>query len=449
MALNDRVKRLVREFNPWWEGQTVSVPSFRRRVFPLFEKFMKTKQIVTLVGLRRVGKTVLMKQKIHDLLNVTSKENVFYFLFDDLASQNPEILEELLDFFLKTIAKDGIKYIFLDEVQKVDYWQDVLKRFYDTREDVKFVVSGSASLELKKSRESLAGRVLDVHVPVFTFREFLELQGIGVEKPELEFIALKKFYEATLHRKQVLEAKLNEYAFKGAFPEIALETDREIIASYVRNSVIDKIVLEDIPAAFKVKKRDVLSALLEYASRETSNLFELSSAANAIGAKYQTIRTYLFYLEHSFVLDVLFNYSRSFSKQLRKNKKIHIAHPCISMAFMRLSPEVLSLSDVSGKFMETIAFQHCKLISPKVHFWRTPQKQEVDLVLEGSDGGLMPVEVKYSSSIQDSDAGSVVKFLKKHSGQKGIVITRDLLSEKQIHGKTILFVPLWLFLLTV
>ncbi len=449
MALNDRVKRLVLEFNPWWDGQVVSVPSFRRRVFPLFEKFMKTKQIVTLVGLRRVGKTILMKQKILDLLTVSVKENVFYFLFDDLASQNPEVLEELLDYFLKTIAKDGMKYIFLDEVQKVDYWQDVLKRLYDTREDIKFVVSGSASLELKKSRESLAGRVLDVNVPVFTFREFLEIQDIAVEKPELEFMALKTFYDATLHRRQVFEAKLTEYVFKGAFPEIARETDSEVIASYIRNSVIDKIVLEDIPAAFKVKKRDVLAAILEYASRETSNLFELSSAANAIGAKYQTIRTYLFYLEHSFVLDVLFNYSRSFSKQLRKNKKIHIAHPCISMAFMRLGPEVLSVSEVSGKFMETIAFQHCKLISPKVHFWRTPQKQEVDVVLEQSSGELTPIEVKYSNSVQDSDAGSVVKFLKKHGGQKGIVITRDLLAEKQMHGKSILFVPLWLFLLTV
>lgn len=449
MTLTDRVKGLMREFNPWWENQGVAVPSFRRRVFPLFEKFMKTRQMVAIVGLRRVGKTVLMKQSINDLLKITNKENVFYFLFDDLTAQHPEVLEELLGSFLKTIAGTGLKYVFLDEIQKVDYWQDVLKRFYDTRDDVKFVISGSASLEIKKSRESLAGRMLDIHVPVFTFREFLELQGIAVEKPALEFDSLKSFYEANLHKRQVFEAKLLDYVFKGAFPEIAFETDREIITSYIRSSVIDKIVLEDIPIVFRVKKREVLSALLEYASRETSNLFELSSVSNSIAADYQTCRSYLFFLEHSFVLDVLLNYSRSFSKQLRKSKKIHIAHPCISMAFMRLGPEVLAVSDLSGRFMETIAFQHSRLISNPVHFWRTPQKREVDLVLEQGNGELLPVEVKYSNSIQDSDAGSVVKFLDKYSGQKGVVITRDLLNEKEIRGKKILFIPMWLFLLTI
>ena len=122
---------------------------------------------VAIYGLRRVGKTILMKQIMYELKKI--KENTLYFMFDDIMAQNPDILEDIIDFYLKTIAGEGRKYIFLDEIQKVPYWQDILKRFYDMREDIKFIVSGSASLRIKKSKESLAGRIFDFYLPILTF----------------------------------------------------------------------------------------------------------------------------------------------------------------------------------------------------------------------------------------------------------------------------------------
>lgn len=439
--LSDRIKTLIRDFNPWWEGKEVAVPEYKRHIFASVKKYMKTKQIIAIVGLRRVGKTILMKQIIKEIEN---KENVFYFLFDELVAQNPEVLEDVLDYYLKTIAKDGRKYVFLDEIQKVPYWQDVLKRFYDTREDIKFVLSGSASLKIKKSKESLAGRIFDFYMPILTFREFLELSGFKAEKVELEFEELKKTYEKNIHKKPFFEQMFMQYMFKGAFPEIVKEEDEEIIKNYIRSSVLEKIILEDIPAVFEVRRKDVLSSILEYCSKETSNLLDITGLAKILGVNYQTARSYIFYLKNSFVIDIVYNYSRSIAKQLRKNKKVHVAHPCITATVMRYPKDVLNIDEIAGKYVESIVFQHSKLLSERIFFWRTPQKEEVDIILDF--GTLLPVEVKFRASV--SDARSIVKFLDKYRLKNGIVVTRDLFEERKIDEKTVFLIPAWLFLLT-
>jgi len=445
--LNERIKALIREYNPWWEGKEIVVPEYKRHIFADVQKYMKTKQIIAIVGLRRVGKTVLMKQTIKELLSKNKKENIFYFLFDELIAQNPEILGDIVDYYLKTIAKDGRKYIFLDEIQKVPYWQDVLKRFYDTREDIKFVISGSSSLRIKKSKESLAGRIFDFYLPILTFREFLEMNGLRIEKVELDFDELKKIYEANINKKPVFDKMFSEYILKGAFPEIAKEENEEIIKNYIKNSVVENIILGDIPAVFDVKKKDVLYSILEYCSKETSNLLDITNLAKILNVNYHTSKSYIFYLMNSFIIDILYNYSKSIAKQLRKNKKVHVAHPSITITLMKYSKDVLNIEEIIGRYVETIVFQHSKFISERIFFWRTPQKEEVDIVLD--TGILLPIEVKYRNRIESSDTDSIVKFMKTYKLKKGIVVTKDFFEEKEIDGKRILFVPVWLFLLVI
>lgn len=443
--LSDRIKAMMREFNPWWEGKPVEVPDYKRHIFLKIQKYMRTKQIVAIVGLRRVGKTVLMKQIIKEIIPETEKENAFYFMFDEISAQNTETLEELLDYFLKTVAKPGRKYIFLDEIQKVPYWQDALKRLYDTRNDIKFVVSGSASLKIKKSKESLAGRLFDFYLPILSFSEFMELNGMKPEKAELNFNSLQKIYDSNIHKKHIVESMFLSYIFKGAFPELAREEDEEIIKNYVKNSVVEKIVMEDIPAVFEVRRKDVLYSMLEYCSKETSGLLDITNLSKTLGINYQTARSYIFYLQNAFVVDILYNYSRSIAKQLRKNKKIHVAHPSITITIMRYTKSILNNEEQIGKYAESVIFQHSKLLSERVFFWRSPQKEEVDIVME--NGRPLPVEVKYSSRVGLSDCKNLLKFMKKHKLKKGIMVTKDLLEENEADGRKILFVPAWLFLL--
>ncbi len=448
--LDERVLAMIRDYNPQWENKEIAVPEYKRHIFGEIQKYLDKKQIIAIVGLRRVGKTVLLKQILKQHIQETGKpENCFYFLFDDLLTQNPKILEDFLDHYLKTIAKDGRKLVFFDEIQKVPYWQDVLKRHYDTRDDIKFFVSGSASLKIKKSKESLAGRIFDFYLPILTFREFLELNGLKIEKTGLDFQSLRKTFEENIHKKPLIEELFSKYLLKGAFPEIAKEEDPDIIKNYIRSSVLEKIVLEDIPAVFEVKRKDVLSEILEYCAKETSSLLDLTSLAKTVKANYQTTKSYIFYLEKSFVLDIVYNYSKSTAKQLRKNKKVHIAHPCLTITVMRYPKDVLGINEIAGRFVETTIFQHARLLSERTFIWRTPQKEEIDIILEINPNQPLPIEVKYRNNTEESDANTIIKFLKKAKATNGIIVTKNAFKQEKISEKQILFVPAWLFLLAI
>ncbi len=441
--MDDKLKILIREYNPWWEDRGFTLPEFKRSVFFDLIKFLEPKQILALVGLRRVGKTILLKQLLSSVLESSVKKNVFYFAFDDFLVQNPLVLQDVLDYFLKTIAVDGRKYVFLDEVQKVDYWQDFVKRVYDSRDDVKFVVSGSASLDLKKSKESLAGRLFDFFIPVLSFSEFLELNGVsGISRPGLDFNELKAVYENNIHKQTELSEFFLDYLARGAFPEIAVVQDKAVVEAYIKNSVIEKIVFEDIPIVFKVRRKEILYSLLEYCSRETSNLLDLFNLSKTFSVNYLTLRSYLFFLQHSFLVDLQFNYSKNLSKQLRKSKKIHVAHPCITASFLHYSKTDAGFQEIAGRLVESMVFQHSRLLGEKIFFYRTPQKEEIDLILDA-----LPVEVKYSSSIGYSDYAFLIKFLKQENLSTGIVVTKNVFEEKTADGKKIWLIPAWLYLL--
>ncbi len=61
--LSDRMKALIRDYNPWWEGTPISVPEYKRHIYSDVQKYMRTKQIIAIAGLRRVGKTIKKEQK--------------------------------------------------------------------------------------------------------------------------------------------------------------------------------------------------------------------------------------------------------------------------------------------------------------------------------------------------------------------------------------------------
>ncbi len=107
--LDDRIKSWMREYNPSWDGKVENIPVYNRMLLATIIKFLATKQILAITGLRRVGKTVILKQILQKMLD---PKNTLYFLFDDLVAQKPEILEDTIDYFLKTVAADGQKYLF-------------------------------------------------------------------------------------------------------------------------------------------------------------------------------------------------------------------------------------------------------------------------------------------------------------------------------------------------
>ena len=129
-------------------------------------------------------------------------------------------------------------------------------------------------------------------------------------------------------------------------------------------------------------------------------------------------------------------------KRARTNKKAHIAHSSIPIALLDYPFSILEIDgEDRGYLIESTIANNLD----KTSFWRTAQKHEVDIIVQNKT--ILPIEVKYRSSIRKKDIKGLLKFLERFDLNKGIVITKDILKNELIDNKEILYIPAWLFLL--
>jgi len=382
------------------------VPEYRRNLYYELKKILEKRYSIAITGLRRVGKSVMMKQLLND-------HKGFYFSFDEQRYRNVESLDAVINTFLD----QGAKTIALDEIGYVDDWAGTVKKYYD-RKDVKFVLSGSSSLRVKKGKESLAGRMFDYHLPPLQFDEYLAMNKItGSDK-------LWNMHADSEH--------LSKFLLSGSFPEIHDEPE-DIVKKYV-TSVAEKIMFEDIPSVYSVEYKSKLFDLFRYIATFSGSGFSESSVANTLGLSRGTVSDYTSYLSSAYLVSLL-SEAGSYARALQKKKKAFVNCPSLYRAF--------SDSYSEGAEAEVAAFDRISSWNDKneTKFYRDYQKREVDFVL-----GRLPIEVKFRSYIKDEDFDNLLYLMEKSHAEKGIFVTKNHFDIKKIKGKNILLVPLSVFL---
>jgi len=425
------ITRLIYEYNPHLKGEGKKVPEFKRDLYFDVEKWLYKKQTIALVGLRRTGKTTIMEQ----LMKLVEKEASF-FSFDEQETQNKDVLVFIIDFILNNL---GSKYIFLDEIHFVEDWEGVLKRYYDQR-DLKFIISGSESLELSKGKTSLGGRVVTFKLEPLSFSEYLHLCGrkFDIKKTSIENSKdIERIHLKLLTETEFYEKEFSEYLYKGAFPELINETDETVIRKYIHDLIVQKIIYRDIPAIFNIRRKELLLALFRYACENSANLFNIRSLCNTFDADFETVDNYLLYLQSAFLIKVAQVYSKSPAKRARRNKKMYICHPSIALGILGYHKNMLVDKNL-GPYVES-------LFASK-YFYRDKQKNEVDVIIEKDT--LLPIEIKYQNQISNSELKSLLRFMEKYNIKRGIVITRKTMEIRKIGDRSISFVPAWLAALT-
>ena len=367
-------------------------------------------------------------------------KRILYFSFDEETAREPDAIENAIRAHAELALKDKEKnaYVFFDEVQYIDGWQAVLKRYYDMNLGIKFFVSGSASLFIKKkSRESLAGRVYEFVLRPMTFREFLRMRGFEKvpEKALLSWGAVKSAASELEIYKEELQLLFHNYVTNGGFPENLAEVSLDRIHEYVKSSVTDRIIYHDLPAVFKVRQPSALLEMMKMFAAQPCGIVEYGNLADALKISKPSASNYVSYLEESFLVRVLRNYTGSYEAGARKAKKVCLADHSIGCALIGMNEEMFRGENL-GKIVESMVVNH---VQPD-NFWRE-RKYEVDAVIRTREG-FLPIEVKYKERIQNSDLEGLARFIKKRGAKKAIVVTKGTLKR----DGTVLFVPAYVFL---
>lgn len=411
----------ISEMNPWWKAGKVKEEFaflYKRELFQEILKYLELRQIIGIVGLRRVGKTTLLYQLIDYLIkrNINPKD-ILYFSFDEIKEDVREILRVYEENVIKEKIGERKVFIFLDEIQKLGDWQDKIKVFYDLHPNIKFFVSGSASLDiLLKGKESLAGRIFYFYLSLLSFEEFLELRKKDV----------KRIKENLDLWKTELRIELNNYSLK-PLPEIVDFPD-DIAKKYIKEAVIEKIILSDMRSLFEVREIEIVGKIIDIIASNPGLIINLDDIAKDFGASRQVLSNYLFYLCSSFLIVDLKNFRGSVRAASRKLKKYYPLHPCFST------------SADTGKIAENlVAFK-----TRANRYWREGEK-EVDFILKNKE--ILPIEVKYKRQVKKNELKGLLKFMEKFNLKEALVITEDYESEEWMEGKEIRFLPLWKWLL--
>lgn len=403
----------LKESNKWWKREFI-LEYKDRDIYKELNKYMDTGQIIVLTGLRRVGKTTLMLKLVRDLLDKGyDKENIMYFSFDGFRDiEINEVIRSYKELMEKN-TEEG-KYIFLfDEIQKVHGWEEQIKRIYDNHKNFKLILSGSESLFIrKKTKESLAGRFFEFKINQLNFNEFLRFKDFNVKNIKLQEEEINSFF--------------NEYMLTSGFPEV-IGHDNDFIDKYIQEGIIEKIIYRDIPQIISIDDPAILESMYKIILNDPGQIILIEELAKEQGISRQTVSSYLDYLEKSFLIKKLYNFSKNSRKTERKLKKYY---PNM------LTPKVISKID-PGKVLETFS----ALALDAEFFWRDAYKNEVDIVL--NDNKVIPIEIKAGKI----EAKNLKKFMKNFKLDKGYILTKEKEDEVVKDNTKIIVMPLWKWLL--
>ena len=414
--------------NEWWRTGKVrnSLKGRKRKALNDALNFLSKRQILLIEGLRRVGKTTLMFQIIDYLLSKgVPPLRILYYTFDEEVNSIEEIINVYKRDILRTdISKDRI-YIFFDEIQKHKNWWDKIKILYDLYPNIKFFLSGSISTLIEtKGKESLAGRVFTYILRPLEFEEFLEFRGVEVDK------------ERTAIYKDTLSIELENYLKTSGFIEVIYEEDDVFIKRYFKESVFDRILYKDIPYSFNIDEPELLWKIFLIITKNPGMIIRYSELGNELKRDRRTIERYISYLEKSFLLLKLFNYSRNELSRRKKNKKFYPAQTSFSYSmngndrrFIGKLVENLLVSVVQGKF-----------------FFRNVYKEEIDIIYKDKER-IIPIEIKFRKKLNKGDIRTIKSFSLKFGVKKSIVVSewdRGIIEE---NGIKIYIVPCVEFLL--
>jgi predicted AAA+ superfamily ATPase len=355
---------------------------YKRHVIDVISRYLYLDNIIVLNGARQVGKTFIM----YYLKNYLEEKGEITYYIDLEDLRKLEILNKGVDSFIKHLKEEGIYnekrvFVLLDEVQYLDNPSNFLKLVGDHHKNVRLIVSGSSSFEIrKKFKNSLVGRTVIFEIFNLSFGEFLDFKGYPYVEGQV-FTQLKK--------EELIELFI-EYTLYGGYPKIALEESREIKERYL-SQIVETYIKKDIRDIGNIRDIAKFNKLLEVLASQSGNLLNISELANTAHLSRPTVEHYLFIMENTYILKLVRPFSGNIRSELFKVPKIFFYDTgLMQMLWLKTLPK-----SIIGNVFETAIFSELvkHFSKDSVYYWRTIDNKEIDFILALGNRHV-PIEVK-------------------------------------------------------
>lgn len=358
-------------------------PFITREIDVSLVKSLHEKEVTVLYGPRQVGKSSEIMRLIKSLLLGSQQKDIFYFNLDSIPSdfRSP-------DTFLNSITAQkkypkAPTYIFLDEAQRLEDIGLFVKYLYDKNLSIKFVLTGSASLDIKeKIKEPLTGRKQEFYLGPLNLGEILKYRNVNISHITGTF--------------SIPEEILENYLLYGGYPAVVIAPTDEKKKQKLEE-IAESYIMRDIADLFDIHNTEHLRLISSFAAENIGSLFSKENLSQMVAVSKYEIEKILTALEKTFILFFLYPLAKDKTRELMHRPKIYF-HDCgIRNAVLGKLSNSMIVADKGELFENAIAIQFHSLYGRNVKFWRTYNQTEIDFIVEKTPGRYNVWEAKYSN----------------------------------------------------
>ena len=425
MKKKEQLKQIIRDFHL---NDKFDVKS--RTLQPPID----TKKIITLIGVRRCGKTSILYDMINKLSDTIPKTKILFLNFEDERLElGIDELDLILQSFSELYPEQNLSecYLFFDEIQNITGWEKFIRRVYDTISKNIFVTGSNSKLLSSDIATSLRGRTLSYEVYPLSFKEYLSFKDIEVDLYSSKSLA---------HIKNAQEQFLKD----GGFPETLFlqdqyrnQTLQEYFNVLLYKDLAERYSITNTVALKFFLKRIIASSTKQISINKIYN--ELKSSGIKIGKN--TLYNFLDYVQNIYLALTLHKYDKSLTNKELGEKKIYSIDIGLNNA------TEFKFSDNIGKSLENAVFLELKRNYNEVYYYRD-SNSECDFIVNEKNSITQAIQVTYDMSDEDTrtrEIKGLVNACKNFKLGNGVIITYDTEDEIIEDNISITLVPFYKF----
>ena len=381
--------------------------------------FLKTRKISVISGIRRSGKSTLLKEIAQTF------ESYHYLNFED---------ERFLDFTFRDFNKlyevflelHGEQRAFLfDEIQNIFGWEKFARRLFEDGKKL-FITGSNAKILSSELATTLSGRHLKLELFPFSFAEFLTYHNLAAKN--------------TLDTKEKITIlkQFNEYLRLGGFPEIVISENIEELKQLYQD-----ILIKDLLVRFGIRETKSFRETALFLLSNISSPISFHKVRDVLGVKsVTTVKNYIDFMEEAYLFFAIPKFDYSVKKQIVNDRKVYAIDTGVVNAVS------FKFSGNAGKILENAVFLELKRRKKEVYYHRG--KRECDFVVR--EYGKIEEAIQVAQTIAPAETkkrelAGLREAIETYKLEKGLILTHEEESAMKENGKTITVMPIWKWML--
>jgi predicted AAA+ superfamily ATPase len=422
------------------------------------EPFLGRAEYIAVVGPRQAGKTTLMNilmEYLHDKFGV-SEDLVKLITFEDrrLLAEFESAPLQFINSYLPERRDFKKFYLMLDEYQYVNDGGQKLKFVYDTIDNLKIIITGSSSMDIKGNiGKFMVGRMVNFNLYPFNFGEFLRVRNerLGKIYREKNPLIIKWLYEGKKPKEKrgkdvfasEMKVEFEEYCLWGGYPEVIISNSNNVRKKLLYE-IYNNYILKDIKTLLELATERNLYLLSQYLATQIGNITVYKNLSAESGLGHRELKQHLNILSETYICKEVKPFFKNPQKELKKNPKIYFLDLGFRNSLLNNFND-LNRRTASGAIVENTVFIRLNQLNGGINnlnFWRTKTGTEVDFIFRIKNE-ILPVEVKYSEFKEEKIPRGLISFINSFGPKRTIVLTKNFWGLTEYKNTKVLFAPVY------